>query len=44
MANVRDVPIGHLKSNMDRFIVIIQSLTRSTHSNLKSNMDRFIVY
>ena len=33
---------NHLKSNMDRFIVIYQFATAKVFMYLKSNMDRFI--
>ena len=35
--------LGHLKSNMDRFIAIYQKFFLITIKDLKSNMDRFIV-
>ena len=35
--------IADLKSNMDRFIVIVPDGLVDTILNLKSNMDRFIV-
>ena len=33
----------HLKSNMDRFIVLIRKSNKVDYKYLKSNMDRFIV-
>ena len=36
------IKVADLKSNMDRFIVIMSMEIRSPYNNLKSNMDRFI--
>ena len=43
MSEKKQLRYLYLKSNMDRFIELVDNLFTDLKNNLKSNMDRFIV-